>query len=72
LKKDRLGPVKGGLVLLQEIFGVNSHIQQVAKLYADQGYHVLAPETMGRVKLGVYLGYSPEDGAAGVCTQVGG
>lgn len=59
------GICKGGLVLLQEIFGVNTHIQEVAKLYAGLGYHVLAPETMGRSKSGVNLGYSPEDGAAG-------
>ena len=60
-----VGPIKGGLVLLQEIFGVNTHIQEVAKLYADQGYHVLAPETMAREKSGVNLGYTPEDGKAG-------
>jgi carboxymethylenebutenolidase len=60
-----IGPAKAGLVLLQEIFGVNTHIQEVAKLYADQGYHVLAPETMSRSKSGVNLGYTPEDGAAG-------
>ncbi|SMC58500.1 dienelactone hydrolase family protein [Polynucleobacter kasalickyi] len=60
-----VGPAKGGLVLLQEIFGVNTHIQEVAKLYADQGYHVLAPETMARAKSGVNLGYTAEDMAAG-------
>ena len=60
-----VGPVKAGLVLLQEIFGVNTHIQEVAKLYADHGYHVLAPETMAREKSSVNLGYTAEDAAAG-------
>lgn len=63
------GPAKAGLVLLQEIFGVNAHIQEVAKLYADQGYHVLAPETMARVKSGVNLGYTAEDGGAAVALK---
>ena len=53
--------VKGGLVLLQEIFGVNSHIRDVADRYASHGYLVLAVPTMSRVQKNVDLGYSETD-----------
>jgi carboxymethylenebutenolidase len=52
---------KGGLVLLQEIFGVNSHIRAVADAYAAEGYRVVAPATFHRVKQGVELGYTEAD-----------
>lgn len=56
---------KGGLVVLQEIFGVNSHIQAVADGYAADGYFVVAPSTFHRVKSGVDLGYTEADMVAG-------
>lgn len=59
------GPVKGAVVVLQEIFGVNAHIKAVADGYAAQGYHVLAPATFHRVKAGVDLGYTQDDMGAG-------
>src|SRR4051812_39375943 len=59
------GKPKGGIVVLQEIFGVNSHIRSVADGYAAQGYLAVAPSTFHRVKTGVDLGYSPEDMGAG-------
>ncbi len=52
---------KGGLVLLQEIFGVNSHIRAVADGFAAAGYRVVAPATFHRVKAGVELGYTEAD-----------
>ena len=52
---------KGGIVLLQEIFGVNSHIRAVADGYAADGYLVVAPATFHRVKAGVELGYTEAD-----------
>jgi carboxymethylenebutenolidase len=52
---------KGGIVLLQEIFGVNSHIRAVADGYAAEGYLVVAPATFHRVKPGVELGYTEAD-----------
>jgi carboxymethylenebutenolidase len=52
---------KGAIVLLQEIFGLNSHIRAVADGYAADGYYVLAPATFHRAEPGVELGYSPED-----------
>ncbi len=59
------GPPKGGVVGLQEIFGVNSHIRSVADGYAKEGYLAVAPSTFHRVRPGVELGYGQEDMAAG-------
>jgi hypothetical protein len=44
-----------GLVLLQEIFGVNRYIRDVADLYAEEGYVVLAPDLFWRLEPGVEL-----------------
>jgi carboxymethylenebutenolidase len=52
------GSSKSGIILIQEIFGVNSHIKQVADLYAAMGYVVLAPDVFWRAQPGVELGYS--------------
>jgi carboxymethylenebutenolidase len=59
------GAPKGAVVVLQEIFGVNPHIQEVADGYAAQGYLAVAPATFHRVKHGVALGYTAEDMQAG-------
>jgi carboxymethylenebutenolidase len=59
------GKAKGGIVVVQEIFGVNSHIRSVADGYAAQGYLAVAPATFQRVKPGVEMGYSEEDMSAG-------
>jgi carboxymethylenebutenolidase len=53
-------PPKGsgpGIVLIQEIWGVNSHIRAVADQYALDGYVVLAPDVFWRQKPGVDLAY---------------
>lgn len=55
------GPVKGAVVVLQEIFGLNAHIRAVADGYAAQGYLAVAPATFHRVRQGVELGYTPGD-----------
>jgi len=59
------GTPKGAVVVLQEIFGVNSHIRNVADGYAAQGVLAVAPSTLHRVKAGVDLGYQSEDMQAG-------
>ncbi len=59
------GTPRGGIVVLQEIFGVNSHIRSVADGYAAEGYLAVAPATFHRVKAGVELGYTQEDMGAG-------
>ncbi len=63
------GKARGGVVVLQEIFGVNSHIRAVADGYAADGYLVVAPATFHRVKPGVELGYTAEDISAGVALK---
>ena len=55
------GRPKGGVVVIQEIFGVNSHIRAVADDYAKQGYLAIAPALFDRVKPGIELGYSEDD-----------
>ncbi|MEY4471683.1 MAG: Carboxymethylenebutenolidase [Pseudomonadota bacterium] len=56
---------KGAVVVLQEIFGVNSHIREVADGYAAEGYLAVAPATFQRVQSGVELGYSEADMGVG-------
>ena len=63
------GTPKGAIVVLQEIFGVNSHIQTVTDVYAAQGYIAVAPSTFHRVKADVNLGYTPEDIQAGIALK---
>lgn len=67
------GPRKGGVVLIQEIFGVNGHIQSVADGYAALGYEVLAPALFDRLERGVVLGYGEADVVRGraLRTQLG-
>ncbi len=55
------GTPKGAVVVIQEIFGVNSHIRQVVDGYAAQGYVAVAPAAFHRVKPGVELGYAEAD-----------
>lgn len=50
-----------GLLLLQEIFGVNYHIRAIADLYAEEGYVVLAPDIFWRIEPNVELTYSSDD-----------
>ena len=58
--RPAVGAPKGAIVLLQEIFGLNSHIRAVADGYALDGYYVLAPATFQRAEPGVELGYTPK------------
>jgi carboxymethylenebutenolidase len=51
----------GGLVVVQEIFGVNPHIRSVADGYARDGFLVVAPALFDRVERGVELGYEGTD-----------
>jgi len=55
------GQPKGAVVVVQEIFGVNSHIRSVADGYAAQGYLAVAPSTFHRVRQNVELGYTDDD-----------
>jgi carboxymethylenebutenolidase len=55
------GKPRGGLIVVQEIFGVNSHIRSVADGYAADGWLAIAPAFFDRVQRGFDIGYSPED-----------
>ena len=59
------GQPRGAVVVVPEIFGVNSHIRSVADGYAAEGYLAVAPSTFHRVKPGVELGYTDADMKAG-------
>ncbi|MDE2008010.1 MAG: dienelactone hydrolase family protein [Rhodospirillales bacterium] len=50
-----------GIVLIQEIFGVNHHIRDMADRFAAAGYAVCAPALFDRVQRGVELGYTQDD-----------
>ncbi len=59
------GTPKGGIVVVQEIFGVNQHIQKVTDFFASQGYLALAPRFFDHIKPGIELGYTPDTIAEG-------
>jgi carboxymethylenebutenolidase len=52
---------RAALIVVQEIFGVNSHIRSVADGYAAQGYLAIAPALFDRAESNVELSYTPED-----------
>src|SRR5258708_15034088 len=58
---DPAGTPKGGVVVIQEIFGVNHHIRSVADRFAALGYVAIAPALFDRIELGFESGYSPEE-----------
>ena len=60
---------KGGLVVCQEIFGVNQHIRTVADRFAAAGYLAIAPCLFDRAHPGMELGYTPNDIAQGMATM---
>ena len=55
------GRPRGAAVVIQEIFGVNSHIRSVADSFAAAGYTAIAPSLFDRVRRGIELGYTPAD-----------
>ena len=48
---------KAGIVIIQEIFGVNAHIKEVTDLYASKGYLCIAPSLFDRIEKNVTLNY---------------
>ncbi len=59
------GKPRGGVVVIQEIFGVNAHIKAVADGYAADGYRAVAPAMFDRYQRGYDTGYSPDEIAQG-------
>ncbi|MFO1325489.1 MAG: dienelactone hydrolase family protein [Burkholderiales bacterium] len=64
-RADPTGKARGGLVVVQEIFGVNGHIRSVCDGFAADGYVAVAPALFDRVERNVDLGYTPDDIARG-------
>jgi carboxymethylenebutenolidase len=50
-----------GIVVLQEIFGVNAHIREVTERIAKEGYVAIAPALFQRIAPGFETGYTPKD-----------
>jgi carboxymethylenebutenolidase len=67
------GKARGGVVIVQEIFGVNGHIRAVCEDWAREGYATIAPAIFDRLKKHVELGYTPEGTTEGraLRTQLG-
>ena len=55
------GAPRGGVVVVQEIFGVNGHIRSVVDRYAAAGYLAIAPALFDRERPDIELGYTEAD-----------
>ncbi len=53
-------PPNGGVVVIQEIFGVTAHIRAVADRFAAEGFVALAPSLFDRIERGAAFGYDPD------------
>ena len=60
-RADPSGPSKGGVVVIQEIFGVNHHIRAVCDRLAAEGYTAVAPALFDRTQKGFECGYTPDE-----------
>ena len=65
-RADAHGPARGGIVVLQEIFGVNAHIRDVCDGFAADGFTCIAPALYDRSSVrDCELGYEAQDMAMG-------
>src|SRR6516225_2151820 len=58
-RADPAGNPRGGVVVIQEIFGVNAHIREVADRFAAEGYLAVAPAVFEHVEQGFDVGCDP-------------
>ena len=65
-RADPAGAPRGGIVVIQEIFGVNAHIRAVADRFAAEGWLAVAPAIFDHVEKGFDVGYDPESRARGM------
>jgi carboxymethylenebutenolidase len=63
------GKARGALVVIQEIFGVNSHVKAVCDGYANDGYLAIAPAMFDRAQRGYDTGYTQPEIQAGVAVM---
>ena len=65
-RAEPVGGAKGGIIVIQEIFGVNEHIRQICDGFSADGYVAIAPALFDRSESkDCQLGYTPDDIAAG-------
>ena len=57
---------KGGIVVLQEIFGLNGHIRDLPRRFAEAGYYAVAPALFDRVEPGLELDYDADGRVRGI------
>ena len=55
------GASRGGLVVVQEIFGINAHIRNIVNGFAEEGFVAIAPALFDRIEPGVELSYEGPD-----------
>lgn len=55
------GRAAPGIVIAQEIFGVNASLREVADEYAGEGFAVIVPDLFWRIRPGIELGYTDAD-----------
>jgi len=60
-RADPVGAAKGGMVVIQEIFGVNHHIRAVCDRLAAEGYAAVAPALFDRQVKDFQSGYTPDE-----------
>lgn len=60
-RADPAGTPKGGMVVIQEIFGVNQHIRKVCDDFAKEGYVAVAPALFDRTQKDYQSGYTPPE-----------
>jgi carboxymethylenebutenolidase len=68
-RAEPAGTPRGGIVVIQEIFGVNQHIRKVTDSFAAAGYLCLAPAIFDRVDRNFEIGYAPADVEHGRATR---
>lgn len=60
-RADPQGSPKGGMVVIQEIFGVNHHIRVMCDRFAEAGYAAVAPAVFDRFAPNFESGYTPDE-----------
>lgn len=60
-RADPASPPKRAVVVIQEIFGVNSHIRNICDRLANEGYVAIAPAIFDRIEPDFQSGYSPDE-----------
>src|SRR5829696_4191218 len=68
-RAEPAGKPRGAVVVIQEIFGVNSHIRSVADGYAADGFLAVAPALFDRAQRKYESGYTQPEIQAGVAMK---